>query len=196
MGVIETFIREAGQWEPLMRRIRPILLDTGMVEAHKWGMPTYSFNGSIVVGMIGFKNWLALWFYQGVFLKDPKGLLVSGTDGKTKGQRQWRIKSEAEFELETLQLFVNEAIQNVIEGKAISIVRKKELVIPLELANALSSNDELFAAFEKMSLSHKREYAEYVSEAKQETTRLRRVEKIMPMILSKSGLNDQYKGKS
>jgi uncharacterized protein YdeI (YjbR/CyaY-like superfamily) len=195
MGAIEAFFNKADQWEPLMQRIRPILLDAGMVEALKWGMPTYSLNGSIVVGMVGFKNWLALWFYQGVFLTDPKGLLVSGTEGKTKGQRQWRIKTEAEFDLETLQLFVNEAIQNVIEGKAISIDRKKELDIPLELANALSSNEELFAAFDIMSLSHKREYAEYVAEAKQETTRLRRVEKIIPMILSKFGLNDKYKGK-
>ena len=196
MGAIEAYFNKAGQWESLMRRIRPVLLDAGMVEALKWGMPTYSFNGSIVVGMVGFKNWLALWFYQGVFLTDPNGLLVSGTEGKTKGQRQWRIKTEAEFDLETLQLFVNEAILNAIEGKAISIDRTKELEIPSELSDALSSNNELSAAFETMSLSHKREYAEYVAEAKQEATRFRRVEKIMPMILSKSGLNDKYKVKS
>jgi uncharacterized protein YdeI (YjbR/CyaY-like superfamily) len=196
MGAIEAFFNKAGQWESLMRRIRPVLLDAGMVEALKWGMPTYSFNGSIVVGMVGFKNWLALWFYQGVFLTDPNGLLVSGTEGKTKGQRQWRIKTEADFDFETLQLFVNEAIQNAIEGKTISKDRKIELEIPSELADALSSNNELSAAFETMSLSHKREYAEYVAEAKQEATRFRRVEKIMPMILSKSGLNDKYKVKS
>lgn len=196
MGAIEAFFNKAGQWESLMRRIRPVLLDAGMVEALKWGMPTYSFNGSIVVGMVGFKNWLALWFYQGVFLTDPNGLLVSGTEGKTKGQRQWRIKTEAEFDLEILQLFVNEAIQKAIEGKTISKDRKIELEIPTELANALSSNPVLSATFESMSLSHKREYAEYVAEAKQEATRFRRVEKIMPMILSKSGLNDKYKVKS
>lgn len=196
MGAIEAFFNKAGQWEPLMRRIRPVLLDAGLVEALKWGMPTYSFNGSILVGMIGFKNWLALWFYQGVFLTDPNGLLVSGTEGKTKGQRQWRIKSEADFDFETLQLFVNEAIQNAIEGKTISKVRKIELEIPSELSNALSSNPVLSATFESMSPSHRREYAEYVAEAKQEATRLRRVEKIIPMIMDQSGLNDKYKGKS
>jgi len=195
MEAIDDFINNAGKWAPLMRRIRPFLLDAGLVEALKWGMPTYSFNGSIVVGMIGFKNWLALWFYQGVFLTDPNGLLVSGSEGKTKGQRQWRMHSEEEFDMATLHQFVNEAVQNSKAGKIISKDTKKELVIPAELALALSGNLELSAAFESMSLACRREYADYVSEAKQETTRLRRVEKILPMILNKSGLNDKYKAK-
>jgi len=146
--------------------------------------------------MAGFKNWLALWFYQGVFLSDPNALLVSGTEGKTKGQRQWRIKSEDEFDLAILQQFVNEAIENARAGKSITIEKNKQVEIPSELAQALKENAALAAIFEAMSPSHRREYAEYVAEAKQEATRLRRVEKIVPMILSKAGLNDKYKGKS
>lgn len=196
MEAVEAYIGKAGKWENLMRQIRSVLLETELKEEVKWGIPSYTFNGSMVIGMAGFKNWLALWFYQGVFLSDPNALLVSGTEGKTKGQRQWRIKSEDEFDLAILQQFVNEAIENARAGKSITIEKNKQVEIPSELAQALKENAALAAIFEAMSPSHRREYAEYVAEAKQEATRLRRVEKIVPMILSKAGLNDKYKGKS
>lgn len=196
MEAVEAYIRKAGKWENLMRQIRSVLLETELKEEVKWGIPSYTFNGSMVIGMAGFKNWLALWFYQGVFLSDPNALLVSGTEGKTKGQRQWRIKSEDEFDLAILQQFVNEAIENARVGKSITIEKNKQVEIPSELAQALKENAALAAIFEAMSPSHRREYAEYVAEAKLEATRLRRVEKIVPMILSKAGLNDKYKGKS
>ncbi|HRF42431.1 MAG TPA: YdeI/OmpD-associated family protein [Saprospiraceae bacterium] len=196
MEAVEAYISKAGKWENLMRQIHSVLLETELKEEVKWGIPSYTFNGSMVIGMAGFKNWLALWFYQGVFLSDPNALLVSGTEGKTKGQRQWRIKSEDEFDLAILQQFVNEAIENARAGKSITIEKNKQVEIPSELAQALKENAALAAIFEAMSPSHRREYAEYVAEAKQEATRLRRVEKIVPMILSKAGLNDKYKGKS
>lgn len=195
MEAVEAYINKAGKWENLMRQIRSVLLETELKEEVKWGIPSYTFNGSMVIGMAGFKNWLALWFYQGVFLSDPNALLVSGTEGKTKGQRQWRIKSEDEFDLAILQQFVNEAIENARAGKSITIEKNKQVEIPSELAQALRENAELAAIFETMSPSHRREYAEYVADAKQEVTRLRRVEKIVPMILSKAGLNDKYKSK-
>lgn len=195
MNHVEQYFRNSGKWESLLRRVRDVLLSTELKEDLKWGIPNYAFNGSNVVGIAGFKNWLAIWFYQGVFLSDPEGLLVSGTEGKTKGQRQWRIKSEAEFSLSTLQQFVDESIENARSGKAIMIEKNQDVSIPSELAQAFQTNAELLAIFETMSLSHRREYAEYVSEAKQETTRRRRVEKIIPMILSKAGMNDKYKVK-
>lgn len=195
MEAVEAYINKAGKWENLMRQIRSVLLETELKEEVKWGIPSYTFNGSMVIGMAGFKNWLALWFYQGVFLSDPNALLVSGTEGKTKGQRQWRIKSADEFDVVTLQQFVNEAIENARAGKFIAIEKNKQVEIPSELAQALRENAELAAIFETMSPSHRREYAEYVADAKQEVTRLRRVEKIVPMILSKAGLNDKYKSK-
>ena len=116
MEAVEAYISKAGKWENLMRQIHSVLLETELKEEVKWGIPSYTFNGSMVIGMAGFKNWLALWFYQGVFLSDPNALLVSGTEGKTKGQRQWRIKSEDEFDLAILQQFVNEAIENARAG--------------------------------------------------------------------------------
>ena len=48
-------------------------------------------------------------------------------------------------------------------------------------------------SFSSLTLGKQREYAEYISFAKREVTRLRRLKKIIPMVLAKQGLNDKYK---
>lgn len=53
-----------------------------MEENLKWGMPVYSLEGVNVAGIVAFKNYVALWFYQGVFLKDDKKVLYNAQEGK------------------------------------------------------------------------------------------------------------------
>ena len=85
-----------------------------------------------------------------------------------------------------------EAIENQKAGKELK-PQKKPLVIPIELKEELASDTEFAEAFEKFSLSCKREYAEYISEAKRDATKQKRLAKIKPMILKNIGLNDKYK---
>ena len=56
-------------------------------------------------------------------------------------------------------------------------------------------NEKLKFQFDNLSLTARREFAEYISEAKRETTKIKRLEKIIPMIQSGIGLNDKYKKK-
>ena len=79
--------------------------------------------------------------------------------------------------------------------KSISPSKGKPVVIPDELINALKGND-LEAVFSGLSLSKRRDYAEYISEAKKEETKIRRLEKILPMIQDGVGLNDKYSKRS
>jgi uncharacterized protein YdeI (YjbR/CyaY-like superfamily) len=48
-------------------------------------------------------------------------------------------------------------------------------------------------SFNKLTPGRRREYADYVAEAKRAETKARRIEKILPMIRSGSGLNDTYR---
>ena len=57
----------------------------------------------------------------------------------------------------------------------------------------LKSDQTLKVAFEKLTPGKQKEYSVYINEAKQETTKLKRLEKIKPMILQGLGLNDKYK---
>jgi uncharacterized protein YdeI (YjbR/CyaY-like superfamily) len=53
-------------------------------------------------------------------------------------------------------------------------------------------NKKLKAQFDKLTPGRQREYAEYISTAKQEATKKRRLQKITPMIEKGIGLNDKY----
>ena len=51
-----------------------------------------------VAGLAGFKSYFGIWFFNGVFLKDEQGILISAQDGKTKSLRQWRFYSIDDIE--------------------------------------------------------------------------------------------------
>jgi uncharacterized protein YdeI (YjbR/CyaY-like superfamily) len=60
----------------------------------------------------------------------------------------------------------------------------REVEIPEALAQALAGDPDAQAAFEKLSYSHRKEYARWVDEAKREETRHRRVEKTLEKLRS------------
>ena len=70
---------------------------------------------------------------------------------------------------------------------------KKPVEIPSLLKEAFIEDEQLFEKFSSLGPSCQREYAEYIAEAKQEKTKLSRLEKCIPMIKEKKGLNDKYK---
>ena len=70
---------------------------------------------------------------------------------------------------------------------------KKEILIPSELSVLFNSNSELKKALSALTPGKQREYAEYITEAKKDETKLKRIEKIIPMIKAGIGLNDKYK---
>ncbi len=86
-----------------------------------------------------------------------------------------------------------EAIENQKSGKEIKIERKKDFVLPEQLIAHLNQTPKLKLAFEALSPGKRKEYAQYVEEAKQEKTKLSRLEKITPLIEKGVGLHDKYK---
>jgi uncharacterized protein YdeI (YjbR/CyaY-like superfamily) len=190
---IQAMIDASGKWQPLFVQLRQLCLRSGMSETIKWGVPVYTAHGQNIVGIAPFKNWIAVWFYQGVFINDTAGVLVSASDGGTKGLRQWRLDKEADLQESVLMDYIRQAIDNAAQGKSIKPAKNTELNIPVELEKALAENETLAQAFAKFSPSHQREYAGYIAEAKREETRLKRLEKTIDMILSNTGLHDKYK---
>lgn len=189
---VPEYIESHPKYEDILGILRALLLDTPLTETIKWGMPTYCLGRKNVIGIGSFKHYAALWFFNGVFLKDSAGVLINAQEDKTKGMRQWRFTSIKHLDEVLIKQYIEEAIHNQLNGKELK-PEKRPLVIPMELQDALTSNEKLNEAFQEMSLSHKREYCDYISEAKKPETRIKRVEKITPIIIGKSGLNDQYR---
>ncbi len=190
---VDDFIEAHPQWADMLTTLRRLILATEMDETVKWGFPVYTINGKNVVGLGAFKSYAGLWFFNGAFMADPAGKMVNAQEGKTKGMRQWRFASADEIDPALISSYLREAIDNQKAGKAIKPAKNKPLQIPAELENALAENAELNDCFSAMSLSCRREYAEYISEAKREATREKRLEKIVPMILRGEGMNDKYR---
>lgn len=191
---VDVYIEKKEQWSKELSLLRKTLLELPVEETIKWGAPTYTFDGKNIVGLAAFKNYCGLWFFQGGLLKDTHKVLMNAQEGKTKAMLQWRFSSMEEIDVELVKSYVLEAIENQKQGKEIKPQRnKKPLIIPELLQTALDENVALKEKFEAFSLSHKREYANYISEAKRETTKQSRLEKIIPMILEKTGLHDKYR---
>lgn len=157
-------------------------------------MPTYCLDGKNLIGVGAFKNHVALWFHQGVFLNDPKRVLTNTQEGKTKALRQWRFTSENEIDENLVASYIEEAIENHHEGKKIK-PEKKSLEVPKELEMAFGQVKDLKVSFFSLTEGKQKEYAEYIGGAKREATRKSRLSKCIPMIQDGVGLNDQYKWK-
>jgi uncharacterized protein YdeI (YjbR/CyaY-like superfamily) len=183
---------KTNSWGAELELLREILVKTQLVSATKWGGEVYTINGKNVVGIGGFKNYFTIWFFNGVFLKDDKKVLVNAQEGVTKSLRQWRFNSKEELDEKLILSYIAEAIENEKLGKKLAPA-KKETIISDFFQRELNAYIELKKGFKKLTPGKQREYLEYIDTAKREETKIARMEKIKPMIISGAGINDKYK---
>lgn len=192
---VEEYIEENSHFGEALSLLRDLINTTELEETLKWNAPVYTLNGKNVVGLGAFKNHFGIWFFNGVFLKDKNNLLEQAQE-KTKGLRQMRFESIDDIDKHAVLAYVTEAIENQKLGKEIKPEKKgKTIVIPKELQIALETNKNFQSAFKALTPGKQREYCEYIELAKQEKTKMSRLEKIKPMILKGVGLNDKYKNR-
>lgn len=181
------------KWKEELEIIASVFERVPLDKTIKWCAPVFCFKGNNVASYSGFKNFFTIWFHNGVFLKDPYKVLINAQEGKTKSLRQWRFTAKEQIDESKILAYLHEAID--IEKQGLKI--KPEKFAPIEqhslLKEALNSDAHLKACFEKFTPGKQKEFAAYIHEAKQDITRLNRIEKIKPMILNGIGLNDKYK---
>ncbi|RAK25195.1 uncharacterized protein YdeI (YjbR/CyaY-like superfamily) [Flavobacterium aquaticum] len=183
---------KTNQWENEMEQLHAIIRKMPLVETTKWGGPVYTYNNKNVLGIGGFKSYFGIWFYNGVFLKDEKKLLINANEENTKSLRQMRFNSANEIDEKLILAYIKEAIE--IEEKGLAIPKeKKETIIPEILQKELDRNFELSTKFNAFSPYKQREFIEHIISAKQEKTQITRLEKVILMILEERGLNDKYR---
>jgi len=191
---VEEYIEKHSNFGDGLKVLRDILLKTELNEGIKWGAPVYDLNGKNVIGLGAFKHHFGVWFFNGVFLKDTQNLLVNAQEGKTKALRQMRFESINDIDKNAVLTYVKEAIANQKAGKEIKADRsKKKTIIPAEVEAAFESSADLKSAFYALTPGKQREYCDHIASAKQDATKLRRLDKIKPMIIAGVGLHDKYK---
>jgi len=186
-------MQDAEQWKAELEKIAGIIRKMPLDVAIKWGAEVFTYEGKNVLSYGGFKNFFTIWFYNGVFLEDKYKVLVTASEGKTKSLRQWRFTAMEEIDEKKILAYIKEAIEVEKKGLKIEPAKFKAIDTPEQLERAFKSDQSLKAAFEKLSPGKQKEYMVYINEAKQEATKMKRVDKIRPMIMNGVGLNDKYK---
>lgn len=181
------------KWVEELSLLSSIIQKTPLEKTTKWGSDVFTYDGKNVLSYGGFKNYFALWFYNGVFLQDKYHVLISAQEGITKSLRQWRFSSVAEIDERKILEYVNEAIAIEKKGLRIAPEKEKPVEIPQLFVEMLSEDKTLKESFDRLTPGKQKEYMLYIAEAKQEATKVKRLEKVRPMILSGIGLNDKYK---
>lgn len=191
---VEQYIQQHPQWEEKMNQIKDILDESELQPAIKWGAPVYTLKNKNLVGMVGFKDHLGIWFFQGALIDDRYGVLENAQEGKTKALRHLKLKATEDVPTKILEEYIQQTVDLQKAGKEIKPKKNtKKVVIPEELTDALKKDSTAKKGFEGLTLSRKREYAEHISSAKQDATKQRRLKKILPMIAEGKGLNDKYR---
>lgn len=188
---VDFYFSKAGKWEQEIRKLRTVLLDCGLTEVLKWGVPAYTFHKVNIVLIHTFKEYCAVLFFKGALLKDSEGVLIRQTEN-VQAARQMRFTNieEVEARESILKAYVFEAIEVEKAGLEVEFKKTKEFAVPEEFQQKLDELPKLKTAFEALTPGRQRAYLLHFSQPKQSKTRESRIEKCIPQILVGKGLND------
>lgn len=187
----EFFFAKATPWQGAYKKLRTIVLACGLQEELKWGVPCYTWQGSNVVLMHGFKEYCALLFHKGALLKDSDGVLIQQTEN-VQSARQMRFTSTKEIaaSADLIKAYLYEAIEVEKAGLKVEFKKPAEFKMAEEFKVRLSGTPGLQKAFEALTPGRQRAYLLYFAAPKLAKTREARVEKCVPQILAGKGLDD------
>jgi uncharacterized protein YdeI (YjbR/CyaY-like superfamily) len=188
---VDFFFDKDSKWQEEYEELRRIILDTQLTEELKWGCPCYTYRGSNIVLIHGFKEYCALLFFKGALLQDESGILIRQTEN-VQASRQIRFTGISDIvELEpVLKAYIYEAVEVEKTGLKVQFKKTREFPVPEEFRKRLDEIPALKKAFEALTPGRQRAYLYYFSQARQSKTRESRIERWIPQIIKGKGLND------
>jgi len=187
---VDAYIAKSAEFaRPILDHIRDVIHSAipDVEEDIKWGAPFFNHEG-VICGIAAFKEHCAINLWKA-------SLIVGDKKGESAGQFG-RITKLSDLPSDSaLKGYFKQAARLNEAGVKQPRAKKTtpdKLVVPPELQKALKGNKKAAAAFEKFPPSHKREYAQWIAEAKGEDTRARRVSSAIEWIAEGKGRNWKY----
>lgn len=177
-------------WVPELDFLRKLLLETGLIEEIKWGVPVYTLKGKNVVTVNALKESANIGFFKGVLLSDKYKILQQ--QGNLQSDRIIKFKHLSEIEKirDVLRQYIQEAIAIEETGQKVTF-RKNPEPMPEELLRIFDGDAEFKTAFYSLSPGRQRSYIIYFSQPKMTQTRMERIEKFRDKICNGKGINDK-----
>src|SRR6266581_6200559 len=170
---VDFFFNKAKKWQEEFEQLRMIVLNCGLTEELKWGVPCYTFEKRNIVLIHGFKEYCALLFVKGALLNDAKGILITQTENM-QAARQIRFTNVREIVKmkPILKAYIYEAIEVEKAGLKVNFKKTTEFKIPEDFQNKLDEIPALKTAFDALTPGRQRAYVLYFSAPKQSKTRV------------------------
>src|ERR1700677_4644465 len=191
---VDAYIERAAEFaRPILKHLRTTVhaVCPDVAEAIKWGMPFFDYKGSLC-HMAAFKKHCAFGFWKGrlIFGKRPKdGMGQLGKLGSIADLPQTPV----------LTGYIKKAVElNEAEIKPparAAAKEKKKLIVPKYFLAALKKKPRARETFEAFSYSHKKEYVDWISEAKREETREKRIETALEWLATGKSRNWKYQSR-
>jgi len=177
---IDAYIAKAQDFaKPILRHLRELVHTScpDVTETIKWGLPHFDYKG-MMCAMASFKEHCAFGFWKASLMSDSKLLAMAQSEAAMG--HLGKIKSLKDLPADKILIqYIKEACRLNDEG--IKVIRpkktaeKKNLVVPADLKKALARNKKAEEVFKVFSYSNKKDYVDWVTEAKTEETRLKRL---------------------
>src|SRR5262245_11092343 len=189
---VDAYIQKARPFaRPVLKRLRAVVRAgcPGVEETIKWGVPSFEYKGPMC-GMAAFKEYVTFGFWKHALLTDR----LPTKEGNAMSH-YGKIRSLADLPSRaSLISTVRAAVELSEKGLKIERKRTKKppVKVPAYFTAALRRNARALATFNAFPPSHKREYVEYVTEAKREETRARRIETTIAYLAQGKTRNWKY----
>ena len=190
---IDAYIEKSADFaQPILIHLRKLIHKAcpQVVETVKWSMPSFEYKG-ILCGFAAFKKHCTFMFWKQSLLETdafPKNKTAMGSFG--------RITSLKDLPSDKVMIgLIHQAVE--LNEKGVKVPKKpatskKDLVIPSELTKELSKNKKAKIVFDNFSYSQKKEYVEWITGAKTEPTRNKRLATTVEWLSEGKRLNWKY----
>lgn len=162
--------------------------DNFIIEDWKWNIPIFKKN-SMVCCFACFKKHVSISFFNGATMIDKHALFTG--DCTAKNMRTIKYTNISEInEIYLIDYFKEAFLQS--DNVIIKVLPKKEFKIPELLQNALNTNKLAKVNYAKMAYTYRKEYSLYVAEAKRESTKLKRLAKVISNLEYNFKMHESY----
>ncbi|GIV01873.1 MAG: hypothetical protein KatS3mg015_0703 [Fimbriimonadales bacterium] len=191
---VDQYIASAAEFaQPILTHLRELVHRAcpEVEETMKWSFPHFEFKG-VLCSMAAFKHHCAFGFWKASLMKDPKGIL---REGEAMGHLG-KITSLDDLPPDRVLLaYIREAVE--LNEKGVKLPAKKSSAskpvrVPKDFQEALKANPKAQATFKSFPPSHKREYVEWIEEAKRDATRQRRIQTAIEWLAEGKSRNWKY----
>ena len=196
--LIDSYIAKSADFaKPILNHIRALVHTAcpAVEEKMKWSFPHFDYKGEMMCSMAAFKQHAAFGFWKASLIKDP--VLTATAKSEVAMGHLGKLTSLKDLPPDKKILaWIKEAM--VLNDKGIKLLAKprpvenKELIVPDYFTRAIAKNKKAKQTFENFPYSQKKEYVNWVTEAKTAETKTKRLTSAIEMLAEGKIRNWKY----